>query len=310
MISRRSILRFFIVTGITMATPIALHAAPPLDVIASFSILGDMVHQVGGSRVRVTTLVGPDGDGHVYQPTPADARAVANARLLVVNGLGFEGWMERLIEASGYHGTVVTASDGIQPRNMAEPEAEHDAHDADHHHHGDLDPHAWQSLANARIYTRNIVQGLSLADPAGAETYRTNATRYLEQINAVEAEVNAAIAAITPQRRKVVTSHDAFGYFAAAYGIQFLAPSGVSTESEASAADVARLIHQIQQEKIPAVFVENISDPRLLEQITHETDARIGGTLYSDALSAANGPAATYLDLFRHNIRTLADALR
>ena len=285
----------------------------PIKVVASFSILGDMVQQVGGDRVHLTTLVGPDGDAHVYQPTPADARSVAETKLLIVNGLGFEGWMDRLTEASGYTGPVVTATAGVAPLQMAEAEAEteqkaEEGGQADQDHSG-IDPHAWQSLANARIYVRNIADGLAAVDPAGAETYRGNAARYLKEIDRVEAEIHEAVASLPVERRKVVTSHDAFGYFSAAYGIEFLAPVGFSTEAEASAGDVANLIRQIEKEKITAVFVENISDRRLIDQIVRETGARIGGTLYSDALSKADGPAGTYLGMMRHNIETLVAAL-
>ncbi len=280
---------------IALAISTPLWAEQPLKVVASFSILGDMIQQVGGNRIEVTTLVGADADGHVYQPTPADARSVARAELLVVNGLGFEGWIERLIQASGYNGTVITATDGIKLRKMQE---------------ADTDPHAWQSLANARIYIRNIVHGLSLADQAGASVYKANAARYLDRLDAVEAEVISTIASIPAHRRKVVTMHDAFGYFETAYGLVFLAPVGLSTESEASAADVASLIRQIHKEQIPAVFIENISDPRLLQQINRETGARIGGVLYSDALSSRDGPASTYLDMFLYNTHTLTKALK
>ncbi len=318
MISRRSILSSVFAAGLVAVFGSGTaRADETIDVVASFSILGDMVRQVGGDRVHVTTLVGPDGDGHVYQPTPADARAVATTRLLVVNGLGFEGWMDRLTEASGYKGRVVTATAGIEPRHMEEAEDEHEAeheneaeeHGHEGHDHGGIDPHAWQSLANARTYVRNIADGLSAVDSAGAETYRTNAARYLKEIDAVEAQVREAVASIPPERRKVVTSHDAFDYFSAAYGIDFHAPVGVSTEAEASAGDIAKLIRQIKEEKIPAVFVENISDRRLLDQIVRETGARIGGILFSDALSKADGPAGTYLDMMRHNVRTLAAAM-
>jgi len=279
--------------ALTCSSP--LSAEQPLKVVASFSILGDMVQQVGGERIEITTLVGANADGHVYQPTPTDARRVARADLLVINGLGFEGWIERLIQASGYTGQVMTATDGIQALQASEH---------------DTDPHAWQSLANARIYVRNIVKGLSLADQAGASVYQANAARYLEKLDAVEAEVLNSISAIPSQRRKVVTMHDAFGYYEAAYGLAFLAPVGVSSESEASAADVAKLIRQIRKDQIPAVFIENISDPRLLEQINRETGARIGGVLYSDALSSSDGPASTYLDMFRYNTQTLVEALK
>ncbi len=308
--------------GLTTALallPMYAFAQDKLPVVASFSILGDMVAEVGGDRVAVTTLVGPDGDAHVYQPTPADAQMIAGASLVVVNGLGFEGWLDRLIEASEYKGPVVVATEGVTALEMAEggddDHAEGEAHDHDHDHdheghdHGGTDPHAWQSLANARLYVANIEAGLTAADPEGAATYAANAATYLAEIDAVEAEVVAAIAALPEARRSVVTSHDAFGYFAAAYGLTFHAPEGVSTESEASAADVAALITQMKAESITAVFVENISDSRLLEQITAETGAKVGGTLFSDALSGPDGPAATYLGMMRHNVATLAAAL-
>ncbi len=298
MTSIRSILSCtFAAVLIAVSGSVTARANASIDVVATFSILGDMVRQVGGDRVRVTTLVGPDSDAHVYRPTPADARAVAGTRLLVINGLGFEGWIERLTEASGYKGRVVTATDGVEPRRMTDDGQ------------GEIDPHAWQNLANARIYVRNIVDGLAAIDPAGADIYHGNAARYLEEIDVVEAQVREAVDSLPVERRKVVTSHDAFGYLSAAYGIEFHAPVGFSTEAEASAGDVARLIRQINRDKIPAVFLDNISDRRLLDQIVRETGARIGGTLYSDALSKEDGPAGSHLGMILHNIRTLVAAL-
>lgn len=308
--------------GLTTAIallPLSAFAQDRLPVVASFSILGDMVAKVGGDRVIVSTLVGPDGDAHVYEPTPADAQTVAAASVVFVNGLGFEGWLDRLIEASEYKGPVVVATTGVEPREMeeeghdsaeAEGESEDEAdHDHEGHEHGGIDPHAWQSLANAKLYVANIEAGLTAADPDGAATYAANAAAYLKEINTVEAEIFAAVATLPENRRSVVTSHDAFGYFGAAYGLTFHAPEGVSTESEASAADVATLITQIKQEAIPAVFMENIADPRLLEQIVAETGAKVGGSLFSDALSPADGPAGTYLDMMRYNTATLTSAL-
>ena len=298
MISRRSILSpVFAACLIAISGPGTARSEVPFDVVASFSILGDMVRQVGGDRIRVTTLVGPDSDAHVYQPTPADARAVAGARLLVVNGLGFEGWIDRLTEASGYKGRVVTATAGVKPLRLGESDQL------------EIDPHAWQSLANTRIYVRNIADGLAAVDPGGTGIYSSNASRYMEEIEAIEAQVRETIDSLPVERRKVVTSHDAFGYLSAAYGIEFHAPVGFSTDAEPSAGDVARLIRQINREKIPAVFIDNISDRRLLDQIVRETGARIGGTLYSDALSKAGGPAGTHLGMMLHNIRTLVAAL-
>ena len=308
--------------GLTTALamlPMAAFAQDKLPVVASFSILGDMVAEVGGDRVSVSTLVGPDGDAHVYEPTPADAQTVAAAKVVFVNGLAFEGWLDRLIEASEYKGPVVVATTGITPLEMGEEHhAEGEAHvegeaeakaEAEDHGHGGTDPHAWQSLANARLYVANIEAGLTAADPEGAEVYKANAAAYLAEIDTAEAEILAAIAALPADRRSVVTSHDAFGYFAAAYGMTFHAPEGLSTEAEPSAADIATLITQMKAEAIPAVFMENITDGRLLEQITTETGAAVGGTLFSDALSGLDGPASTYLNMMRHNIATLTAAL-
>ena len=308
--------------GLTTALamlPMAAFAQDKLPVVASFSILGDMVAEVGGDRVSVSTLVGPDGDAHVYEPTPADAQTVAAAKVVFSNGLAFEGWLDRLIEASEYKGPVVVATTGVTPLEMAEEHhAEGEAHvegeaeakaEAEDHGHGGTDPHAWQSLANARLYVANIEAGLTAADPEGAEVYKANAAAYLAEIDTAEAEILAAIAALPADRRSVVTSHDAFGYFAAAYGMTFHAPEGLSTEAEPSAADIATLITQMKAEAIPAVFMENITDGRLLEQITTETGAAVGGTLFSDALSGLDGPASTYLNMMRHNIATLTAAL-
>lgn len=282
-------------------------AAEKLKIVASFSILGDMTQTIGGDRIDLVTLVGPNGDAHVYEPSPQDARAVAEADVLIVNGLAFEGWMPRLIEASGFKGRLVTATEGLTPLPFEDDEAQDD-HDDDHHP-GAFDPHAWQSLGNGRIYVENITRALVDADPAGAETYKANAAAYLAQIAAMDADLKARFAALAPERRRVVTSHDAFGYFAAAYGLTFVAPQGVATDAEASARDVATLIDQIRAEKITAVFVENVTDTRLIERIASETGAKADGTLYSDALSDASGPAPTYLKMFEHNSSQLLAAM-
>jgi zinc/manganese transport system substrate-binding protein len=264
-----------------------------LDVVASFSILGDLVRNVGGERVSVTTLVGPDGDVHVYTPAPADAKKIADAKLLVINGLGLEGWLPRLVQSAGNKATIVTASQGVAPRRLG----------------SDADPHAWQSVANARVYVTNIRDALVAADPADAATFRANAEAYLAKLDTLDREVREAVAQIPQGRRKVISTHDAFGYFASAYGIEFVAPLGVSTESEASARDIAGIITQIKTAKIPAVFLENITDPRLMQRIASETGARVGGTLYSDSLTGEKGDAPTYIDMVRHNIKALTSAL-
>ena len=276
---------------ITATSP--ARAQERLNVVASFSILGDFVRNVGGDRVSVTTLVGPDGDAHVYTPTAADAKKIADARLVIVNGLGFEGWLSRLVQSSGKKPTIVTATKGITPRKLG----------------SEADPHAWQSVANAKIYVANIRDALAAADASGSETYRANAESYLAKLDALDREMRAAVAQIPQDRRKVISTHDAFGYLAAAYGIEFVAPLGVSTESEASARDIARIITQIRTQKIPAVFLENISDSRLIRRISAETSAKVGGTLYSDSLTNEKGDAPTYIDMVRHNIKALTSAL-
>ncbi|MGK2923165.1 MAG: metal ABC transporter substrate-binding protein [Methyloceanibacter sp.] len=336
----------FVAFGVSSAAQAADQAAnDKLKAVASFSILGDMVKNVGGDRVEVEMLVGPNGDAHVFSPTPADAKMLADADIFFVNGLGFEGWMERLEKASGFTGALVVTSGGVMPIVMkgghhhrgAEDEDDHhehakDDHDEDHDDHakgeegdhheehaeakdhdahgGDAtDPHAWQNLFNGKIYVANIRDALIAADPEGKETYEANAAKYLAAIEAEDEAVRAAIAKLPEARRKIITSHDAFGYFGNAYGLEIIAPEGVSTESEASAQDMAKIIRQIREEHIPAVFLENVTDRRLLDQIVSETGAKIGGVLYSDALSDKDGPAPTYLDMFRHNVGTLTAAL-
>ena len=308
MLTRRVVIAAFTAVMLPAAlTPVAQaqEQNTKLPVVATFSILGDIVSNVGGDRVTVKSLVGPNGDAHVYSPSPADAKTLSDAKVIVTNGLGFEGWLARLIKSSNTKAPNVVATNGIKPRKLA------GKHSHDHgHSHADGDPHAWQSVANVKIYVANIRDGLIQADPAGKATYEANAAAYLARLDALDAEVKEAISKIPPERRKIITTHDAFGYFKDAYGVEFIAPQGVSTDSEASARDVARIITQIRKQKIPAVFMENVSDTRLLTRIASETGAKLGGTLYSDALTDEKGPAPTYIDLIRHNIRTLSAALQ
>ena len=352
-----------------IAVPTLAQADEPIKVVATFSILGDMVKQIGDDKIELIPLVGPDGDAHVYQPTPQAAKAVSEADVLILNGLEFEGWLERLNEAASFDGALVVATSGIDPlafddhdeeghddhsehseakhdddhaehddhdhgeehaehkeHDHGDEHAEHDDHDhgeehAEHkdhddhgdehagHDHGAIDPNAWQSIDNAKLYVENITAGLAKADPSNASTFYTNSATYLAELEALEAEVSALVDTLPAEKRTVVTSHDAFGYFADDYGLRFEAPQGLSTESEPSAADVAELITQIREEGVSAVFVESITDNRLLEQIARETGATIGGTLYSDALSDEDGPAGTYIDMMRHNAITLSSAL-
>ncbi len=310
-----ALLLLFSVSACHEDAPPPANAVPArLKVVASFSILADIAANVGGERIALTTLVGPGGDSHAYEPTPADARAVAAADVVLVNGLGFEGWIDRLIEASGYRGPVVVATAGITPL-AANVNAHAHAHDDDghatHDHAADTpDPHAWQRLDNARIYVGNIARAFAAADPAGAAVYAANARAYQQRLDALQRQLAARMDAVPRDRRTVICAHDAFAYLGQAYGLSFLSPRGLSTQSEPSARDVAALITLAREQHVDALFLENISDPRLLDRIAAETGARIGGTLYSDALSAGDGPAPTYLELMRYNATALADALQ
>lgn len=289
--------------------------AEPLKVVASFTVIADLAKNVGGERVDITTIVGPDGDAHVYEPRPADAVALGKADVVLVNGLHFEGFLQRLVEASATKATIVELTKGVTPiefkPEFAEAEEDHadaDAHDHDHDH-GSVDPHAFQSIPNAEIYVRNIADAFCAADADGCDAYRSNADAYDKKLQALDGEVRSAIAAIPPEKRMVITSHDAFGYFEHEYGLTFLAPQGISTDSDPSAADVARLVEQVRKDKAAAIFVENITNPSLIEQIASETGIKVGGALYSDALSGPDGPAATYIDMMKNNIRQIKGAI-
>ena len=285
-------------------------AAEPLKVVSSFTVISDFARNVGGDKIELTTLVGPDGDAHVYEPKPADAAAVATADVVLVNGLHFEGFLPRLVEASATKAPVVELTKGVEPIKSAEEEHDHDASaGAQHEEHGAYDPHAFQSIGNAKIYVKNIVDAFCTADAANCNAYKENAAAYTKKLDAVEGEVKAAILSIPESKRTVITSHDAFGYFQHAYGLTFLAPEGISTDSEASAADIVALIRQVKEDKASAIFVENITNPRLIEQIASETKLNVSGTLYSDALSKPEEGASTYIDMMHHNIETFRKAI-
>ena len=339
MITRRVLLKSTAAAAaLAVLAPALAESDGPIRVVATFSILGDMVSRIGGEHVAVTTLVGPDGDAHVYRPTPAAARAVSEADILVVNGLGFEGWLDRLVETAEFGGVRVVATEGIDPiifedgddhteghagDDHAEDGEDHtedhdheesevaedhgDEHDA--HDHGAFDPHAWQSLRYAVTYVDNVTLALANASPESASSFYRSRALYVAEIEALDAEIRSLLAEVPDGARTIVTSHDAFQYFGRDYELAFIAPQGLSTESEASAKDVVRLIELIRSRGIRAVFLENIADPRLLKRIADETGAKIGGTLYPGALSGSDGPAPTYLDMMRHNARTLVQAL-
>lgn len=311
--------RWLVGVSAMLALPAAI-ANERVNVVTSFSILADMVKNVGGEHVDVTSLVGPDGDAHVFSPSPGDARALAGADLVVFNGLLFEGWMERLIDASDYSGSLVTASNGIAPRAFAahsDDDHGHDDHghghddhtDDDHsdHAHGDDDPHAWQDLQQAKVYVTNIRDGLIEADSANEQSYQANAERYLAELEATDTDIRELLSEI-PASASVITGHDSFGYFSSAYGVNFLSPVGLSTEADPSGASMAALVDVIEQENVKALFHENMTNQSIIVQLAEETGLPIAGTLYADAL-ASEGEASTYLGMMRHNARVLHDAL-
>ncbi|MGJ7530665.1 metal ABC transporter substrate-binding protein [Variovorax sp. GB1P17] len=299
--------------ALTWAPSVAWADTGKLKVVASFSILADLVREVGGDAIEVVSLVGPDGDAHVFEPTPQDARRLLQARVLVTNGLGFEGWMPRLKTSSGFKGLEIVASLDVKPRTFAaHVHGEEKKHAGGHSHghvHSERDPHAWQNAAHVVTYVQNIANGLAQADPPRAADYRSRAATYTARLKALDARTRQMLAVLPPDRRSVVTTHDAFGYYGEAYGLRFLPARGFSTEAEPSARDIAALIDQIRKEHIPAIFIENITDPRLMEQLARETGAFVGGKLYSDALSPPGGPAASYLQLMEANTAALLKAL-
>ena len=285
--------------GVLAFVAAAPASAKEVKAVASFTVLADMVQQVGGSHVHVSSLVGPNGDPHVYEPSPSDADSISQADLVFVSGLGLEGWLDRLISASGTKGKTIVASDGIAPRTMV------DEDDGPTKGQTITDPHVWNSAANAVIYATNIEKALIAADPEDAADIKASGDRYIARLQALDAWARQEIAAVPKAKRKVITSHDAFSYMGTAYGISFIAPQGISTEAEPTAAQVATLIKQIRAEKVKVVFLENQTDPRLAKQVAHEGGAKIGGELYPEALTASDGPAATYVDAFTYNIKTL-----
>jgi len=274
--------------------PIAWATQPPIRVVVSFSILEDIVHEVGGSDVAVTSLIGRDANEHVFEPSPDQVRLLAQARLFVVNGLGLEGWVTRLIQSAQYRGPLVVATEGIEPIAASE---------------GSTDPHAWQDPRNGIIYAKNITRALAGIDPENAEMYHQRLRRYEAQLETLDRRVRERLEEIPSEKRRVITTHHAFAYYGRAYGVAFTAPEGLNTESEPSARTISALIRQIRREGIKALFLENISDPRLMQEIARETGARLGASLYSDALSMPHGPAPTYIRMIEHNTAALKEGM-
>lgn len=287
-------MKYYLIAILILLLPLPSKAQGKIKVVASFSVIGDMVRHVAGDNIDLQTLVGENGNVHEYEPTAADARAISGADIVFINGLGLEGWIERLIESSGYKGKIITVSTGIHPINIA-------GHD---------DPHAWQDITNGKIYAVNIRDALTNADKIHSAEYQANTVSYTAKLDELDKWAKSEIGKVNPDKRKVISMHDAFQYFAARYGVKFIALLGVSTESEASAADMARIIDQVRSQHISAVFLENMTDSRLINQIERDASAHIGGTLYSDALSDSNGPASDYTSMFKHNVTQLVAAMR
>jgi zinc/manganese transport system substrate-binding protein len=281
-----------------------------LKVIASFSIIEDFARNVGGDHIELTTLVGPDADIHSYQPRPSDAAALARAEVVLVNGLGFEGFILRLMEVGAAQATIVELAEGVRPIEAGQSTHDHDEDEHGVSGHGPFDPHAFQSVSNALIYVDNLAAALCAADPHRCEAYLANAANYGRRLKELDEELRAAAAALPQDRRTLITLHDAFGYFGQAYGLKFMAPQGISTDAEPSAADIAMLIRTIREDGASAIFTESMTDSRLIEQIASETGLRPGGPLYSDALSSPEGPAATYVEMMRANMRAIEEAIR
>ena len=279
-----------------LSSPLAI--AKTVDAVASFSILGDIVHEVGGEHVKVTTLVGPDGDPHSFEPSPKDSKAINASDVVFVSGLGLEGWIDRLVTASGYKGHLVTASEGVNSRKMEEDGKQI------------TDPHAWNSMANGVIYATNVMNALIKADPEDADYFRQRGKAYIEQLQKLDAWAKTEFTGIPQSKRKVLTSHDAFGYFGQEYHVSFMAPVGFSTEAEASASGVASLIKQIKEQQVKTYFIENQTDPRLVKQIAAASGAQPGGELYPEALSGPQGPATTYIKAFKHNVETIVASMK
>lgn len=324
--SRRFVLSLLLIVTLALAacTPAAAPSAGAgLKVVATFSILGDVVQNVGGDRVTVRTLVGADGDAHTFEPAPSDGVALAEAAVVFENGLEFETWLDDLYTASGSKATRVVTSEGVEAIEM---EAGLDHEDDDHadeagtpaaeddhgHEHGEHDPHIWHSTANMAIVVGNIERALSAADPAGQATYQANAQKYLTELKALEAELTAQIDGLPAERRKLVTSHDTFGYFARQYGFEIVATAlAVSTEAaEPSAQEVAELVGEIKAAGVPAIFAENVTNPALITQIAQEAGVKVAPTLYTDALGRPGTPGETYLKLMRYNVSAIVAALK
>ena len=293
--------RAFLLTPTLLAVALPASAQAPIKAVATFSILGDLLAEVAGDKVELSVVVGPDIDAHAYQPRPTDARALADAKVLVSNGLGFEGWIDRLAKAAPFKGKAIVATAGVATLKAG---ADH-GHSHGHSHGQGPDPHCWQDVQRVRTYVANIAKGLADADPPNAASYRERAEAFDRRLEELDAWVKAEIAKVPADKRRAITGHDSFRYFSSAYGVKFQSPRGYNTSSEPSARDVAALIREVREQRIKALFVENMTNPGLIDQIARESGAVVGPRLYTDALSGPDGPAPTYEKMMRHNVTAL-----
>ncbi len=281
----------------------------PLSVVTSFSILGDLVRQVGGDAVQVTTLIGSGVDAHTYDPAPADLVALSEANLVFENGLGFEPWLDGFFASAQPAGARVVVSEGITPREAGGDHAEHEEESGEH---GVYDPHVWHDVANAIVMTENIRDALVAADPANAALYETNAAAFIANLETLDADIREQVATLPEERRKLVTSHDTFGYFADAYGFEVLGTGFGSLSTEAAdpaARDIAALVAAIEAAGVPAIFAENVANPDLMASIAAEAGVELAPALYTDALGPEGSPGETYEGMMQSNVATIVAAL-
>jgi ABC-type Zn uptake system ZnuABC Zn-binding protein ZnuA len=284
----------------------------PVQAVASFSILGDLVKNVGGEAVAVTMLIDPGVDAHTYDPAPVDLVVLAEADVIFENGLGFEPWLDGFFESTQPPGTRVVVTEGITPREVGQDADEHEEEEDAGDGHGQFDPHVWHDVANVIILVGNIRDALVATDPARAELYEANAAAYIAELEALDASIRGQVGTLPPERRKLVTSHDTFGYFADAYGFEVIgtALGSISTEAgDPSARDIATLITQIEEAGVPAIFAENVANPDLMESIAAEAGVVLAPPLYTDALGPQGSPGETYVGMMQSNVTTIVDAL-
>lgn len=290
-----------IVTIFCLSRPLYAENQPSCKIVTSFSVLEDMVKTITGPLCKVQSIVGPNQDAHVFEPKPTTNALILGADAVIINGLGFEGWMDRLLKASSYRGPVITATQYIKPRYLHQP---------DRQEASVPDPHAWHTIPNAILYIQALTETLSKIFPFHQASFKKNADIFQKQLWHIEQSIQTRLSAIPLDKRRVITAHDAFGYMGQHYQITFLSPVGISTEAEPSARQIAALINQIRHSGIRALFIENSANTKIMQQIADETGVKIWGQLYSDALSLPDEPAPTYIDMIRHNMSILIASMQ